>query len=245
MKFCLLLKPDFFFPHKAQRVDTLILQMLKQFRCRNFTSDFNMFFFVNYFKGVIHPGSVSEHSCVYFCRVFLQVSGEKTSVRSIICVMSKFPSLELVQSSCSLTKPAEAWGNAWLCQQHQLCCLPSFPVFSFPFSHNFTHGRVTRSSQLLRVAEGCMLPAQQGTAELPLSHRLIKEGPRPSLCQPASLALCSCLWLCCFIVLRLAVIPSNGKTCCSLKADGNSFLKEKICLFSLVLLFSLSFIFCL
>lgn len=161
-----------------------------------------------------------------FCVV--PMFGERTSVGASPVSGASFPSPELALTSCSFTKPAEARGGAWLCQQHPLCCLPPFPVFSFPFSHSLTHGRVTSSSRLLRVAEGYMLPAQQGTApELPLSHRLIKEGSRPSLCQPASLALCSCLWLCCFIVLGLAIIPSNGKTCCSLKADGNSFLKEK------------------
>lgn len=134
----------------------------------------------------------------------------------------------------AVVTPNQARGDAWLCQHHQLCCFPP-SLFSFPFPHYLSHGS-PRSSRLLRVAEG---------SELPLSHRLLREGPRLSLCQPASLALCSCLWLCCFIVLGLAVIPGNGKTCCSLKADGNSFLKEKICLFRLLLLFSLSFIFCL
>lgn len=123
-------------------------------------------------------------------------------------------------------------------------CLPPLPLPSL-FHATFHAAELPGAPLLSRVAEGSALPAQRATVELSPKHRLIKEGPRLILCQPASLALCSCLWLCCFIVLVLAVIPSNGKTCCSLKADGNSFLKEKICLFRLLLLFSFSFIFCL
>lgn len=60
-------------------------------------------------------------------------------------------------------------------------------------------------------SEGSVLPAQRGAVQLSLQQRLIKEGPRLILCQPASLALYSCLWLCCFIVLFLAVIPVMEK----------------------------------
>lgn len=67
---------------------------------------------------------------------------------------SKLPSHELAKTSCSFTKPAEAPAVPFA----------SFPVFSFPLPHNLSRGRVTRSSRLLRVAEGSVLPAQQGTA---------------------------------------------------------------------------------
>jgi len=123
-------------------------------------------------------------------------------------------------------------------------CLPPLPLPSL--FHASLHAVKLPGAPLCWVWHGeGVLPAQWGTVERSPRHRLMKEGPRLICCQPASLALCACLWLCCFIVLVLAVIPSNGKTCCSFKADGNSFLKGKICLSRLLLLFSFSFIFCL
>lgn len=191
-------------------------------------------------------------TCICFCPpcafqgLFLVAClfGERTCHRSIAGARGKRSSADGAAHKTFIKllyfhQSSRGRGRRWW------CCLPPSPALTFPFPRYLACVGVTRSSPLVWVAEGSVLPAQWGTLELSPKHRLVKERLRLILSQPASLALRSCLWLCCFIVLVLAVIPSNGKTCCSLKADGNSFLKEKICLFRLLLLFSFSFIFCL
>lgn len=98
--------------------------------------------------------------------------------------------------------------------EHGLLAIPFASSSSFLSPHFSRAPFMQQSYQELHFAadsEGSVLPAQRGAAQLSLQQRRIKEGPWLILCQPASLALYSCLWLCCFIVLFLAVTPVMEK----------------------------------